>query len=80
MPRLRINADGSFEAIYSDELAPLLEQTAAPVICRVSDVEPDPAGGWTATMRDDGAKLGPYPLRQEALDAEVSRLERKLFT
>ena len=76
--KAKISADGkTMTLIYDDKLAPLLKEGKA-TITRVSNIEPDPAGGWTATMLD-GTKLGPYTLRQQALDAEIVYLEEKLF-
>lgn len=68
-----IDPDGTTRFIYSDALAPLLEQGAA-TIRRASHVEPD-GGGWYADMRpSSGPVLGPFRLRQQALDAEVEWL------
>lgn len=75
--KLVVNPGGSIEAIYCDDLAPLLDQGDA-FIARASSVEPS-VGGWTATMHDHtGTKLGPFRLRQTALDAEVDYLEKML--
>jgi hypothetical protein len=51
--------DGGMSFVYSDELAPLLEQGASKVT-RASHVEPHPSGGgWVADMRpSDGPILG----------------------
>ena len=76
MLKLLIEPDGEITAIYSDVLAPLISEGRAE-ISRASNVEPDPRGGWTATMRD-GALIGPFNLRQTALDAEVDYLETQL--
>jgi hypothetical protein len=72
-----IDADGSLMAIYDDELAGLLDEGTA-TITRASNVEPDAAGYWVATMAD-GAVLPACKLRAEALAAEVAYLERKLI-
>jgi hypothetical protein len=68
--------DGRATFIYDDALAPFMaEGDFTPR--RVSTVEPDPRGGWSAdmTLADaPGVVLGPFPLRQQALDAEVQWL------
>lgn len=64
--------DGRLAFIFSDDLACLLPLGAATVE-RASAVEPAPFNGsigWTAKLLDDGTVLGPYPTRQDALDAE----------
>lgn len=65
---LVVDPDGTVAGIYCDELADLLDEGNA-AIRRASTVEPGP-GGWYAEIFD-GPTLGPYRLRQEALDAEV---------
>jgi hypothetical protein len=71
---ITIRPGGRLEFIYADELAPLLALGAAS-IARASHVEPAP-GGWTADMTPSGGPvLGPFPLRQTALDAEVAWLK-----
>jgi hypothetical protein len=75
--KIAIEPNGEVVMIYDDELADLCGEGST-VIKRVSNVEPDPKGGWSATMLD-GHKLGPFPLRNEALEAEIKYLEAKLF-
>ena len=76
---IAIDADGIALMIYSDEHADFL-RTGKTTVRRVSNVEPAPQGGWTADMSPvDGPVLGPYPLRQQALDAEVEYLKQLLF-
>lgn len=61
--------NGHVQFVYDDALADLLDTGTADVR-RVSHVEPAP-GGWTADMSPvDGPVLGPFALRQTALDAE----------
>jgi hypothetical protein len=64
--------NGHIQFVYDDALGDLLaEGTVA--VCRVSDVEPDARGGWSADMTKAGAPgvlLGPFPTRAEALRAE----------
>jgi hypothetical protein len=75
---------GVMRFIYSDALAPLVAEMTpregdAQVLRRVSNVEPTADGRWTADMRlfDGGPVLGPFTLRQDALDAEVAYLHAK---
>jgi hypothetical protein len=83
--KLLIETTGEVTAIYSDALADLCDEGAA-TITRASHVEPvvleNPAGevesGWAATM-NNGIMIGPFRLRQTALDAEVDYLERILL-
>ncbi len=75
--KLAINPDGTIVMIYNDDNRELFEQGIVS-ITRVSSVEPNPDGSWSATMID-GVVLGPYKLRKDALDAEVKYLENKLF-
>lgn len=70
--------DGIMTFIYSDENVDLLKEGES-TIERVSNVEPVP-GGWKAYMLEDGAVLGPFKLRSEALEAEIKYLEEKMFS
>jgi hypothetical protein len=74
---LSISTEGRIRAIYDDRLAGLLSQGKA-TIKRASAVEPTTDGQWTAAMVD-GPTLGPFKLRQQALDAEVEYLKARLF-
>lgn len=77
MANLTINFDdnGNARFIYNDDLAFLLDEGEA-TVTRASHVEPAVGGGWTADMSpSDGPVLGPFKLRQEALDAEVRWLQ-----
>jgi hypothetical protein len=70
---------GELTFIYADELAFLLELGDAK-IKRASHVEPAPDGGWEADMRPVGGHvLGPFALRQTALDSEVEYLEQNII-
>lgn len=64
-------------AVYNDHLAPTLAQLdAGYVVKRASHVEPAEGGGWSADMAPSGGGvLGPFPLRQDALDAERAWLK-----
>jgi hypothetical protein len=80
---LVIRADGTIEAIYTDavpfrELAQALGGDLR--IARASHVEPTPDGLWSADMElSGGGVLGPFDLRQEALEAEVRWLRREVL-
>lgn len=74
---VNVTPTGGLRFIYSDELQPLLN-LGTPTVQRVSDVEPTADGRWTAAMRD-GPTLGPFTLRQEALDAELAYLGEQGF-
>lgn len=73
-------SDGSLLAIYNDELADLMDEGSA-TVTRASHVEPNPNGaGWIADMAPlSGPVLGPFRLRQEALDAEVEWIKNRIF-
>lgn len=75
--KIAIQPNGTVTFIYSDLLVDLLVEGNSQVK-RVSMVEPAGTGGWLATM-SDGTVLGSFPLRAEALAAEVAWLERKMF-
>jgi hypothetical protein len=65
--------------IYDDRLAGLCEEGDS-VTQRASHVEPADGGGWTADMSPvNGPVLGPFRLREEALDAEVEWLRKEMF-
>ena len=76
--KLAVAPEGTITAIYSDSLADLLAEGRTEIV-RASAVEPTQDGtGWLAAM-NNGPILGPFRLRQEALNAEVAFLERQLF-
>lgn len=65
---------GGIQFIYDDRLAGLLDAGQGHVT-RASHVEPTSQGGWAADLGPVGGPvLGPFPLRQQALDAEVAWL------
>lgn len=73
MASVFITPQGTIKHIYSDDLA-FLSELGQSVTRRASDVEPC-RGGWAADMgKSNGPVLGPFPLRQQALDAEVAWL------
>jgi hypothetical protein len=79
--KIRINRDGKMTFIYDDALAALANLPDA-TITRVSHVEPCD-GGWEARMLGivgEQVTLGPFPLREQALQAEKKYLEQRLFT
>lgn len=68
---IRIDPDGTIHCLYSDQLQPFLSLGPSS-IRRASHVEPTPDGQWTADLTPiHGPILGPFPLRQQALHAEV---------
>ncbi len=69
---MSIDENGVIRAIYDDALAGLLK-VGCGTLKRASHVEPDPNefGKWTADMGPVGGPLlGPFDLREAALDAE----------
>ncbi len=71
--QLRIEPDGSVRMIYNELVDPKCFGQAS--IQRGSHVEPDLDGQWYADLSPTkGPKLGPFPLRSQALDAEVAWL------
>jgi len=75
-----IAPDGTVTAVYDDDLADLFTELGQVTITRASHVEPTPDGQWTADMSPSGGPiLGPFKLRQTALDEEIAWLEKKLF-
>lgn len=76
---IRIDAEtGVVLAIYDDVLADFITDNDSSVR-RASHVEPVP-GGWSADLSPvNGPTLGPFTLRQEALDAEVEWLKENII-
>ena len=73
-----VRPDGTVEFLYEDGLRSLFALGPA-TITRASHVEPTPDGRWTADLSPRGGPLlGPFALRQEALDAERAWLETHL--
>jgi len=78
---LKINCEAEVSAIYGDDLAGLIEQAETVSITRASHVEPTTDGQWTADLSPVGGPvLGPFALRQTALDEEVAWLKLNLFS
>ena len=77
---ISIQPDGVLKFIYNDELRPLME-LGRTEIKRASHVEPTPDGKWTADMSPSGGSiLGPFELRQTALNEETKWLEKHLLS
>ena len=68
---------GEVKFLYSDELRGLTDRLGGETqIARCSHVEPE-EGLWFADLSPvGGPKLGPFKLRQSALDAEVEWLQQ----
>ena len=72
--QLHIDPHGTLQCVYGEvidlaSLGPLL-------IRRASHVEPDEHGRWWADLSPiGGPRLGSFPLRSQALDAESAWLE-----
>jgi hypothetical protein len=70
---ITVGDTGTMRALWSDDLADLPGQKT---IRRASHVEPNEDGEWEADMSPvAGPTLGPFRLRQDALDAEVAWLD-----
>lgn len=80
---LIVNADGSLQAIFSDDLVWLFALGHARTR-RASNVEPREGGGWTADMRPVGGPVllapgrRPFRTRAAALRAEVRWLKARM--
>lgn len=82
MQEFLISADnyGNLLFIYSDELATILSNLGPISTTRASHVEPGLDGKWYADMSPvGGPMLGPFDLRQTALDEEVDWLKENLL-
>jgi hypothetical protein len=72
---LIINPCGDIRCIYNESLD--LSEIGRLRIERVSHVEPTADGQWRADLSlVNGPELGPFPLRSEALRAELNWLEQ----
>lgn len=75
-----IAPDGRVTGIYDDGTAEFFRESGHVSIARASFVEPDVNGEWTADLAPSGGPvLGPYKLREKALQAERDWLEKKMF-
>jgi hypothetical protein len=78
--QFKISEGGSLTTIYSDQFASLYAEVGSLSVSRASHVEPDGHGQWIADMAPvGGPMLGPFALRQTALDAEVAWLNDNIF-
>ena len=69
--------NGTVRCLYTEALD--LASLGTAEIRRASHVEPA-AGGWTADLSPvNGPVLGPFPLRSQALTAEVEWIERHVL-
>lgn len=74
--KISIRPDGKIEHIYSDRLAYLTDLGKSETK-RISSVEPTEKGDWLVDLSPiGGPKLGPFSLREDALQAEVKWVER----
>jgi len=72
--QLVIDPSGGVRAVYDETID--LSTLGVPVITRGSHVEPDEQGRWIADLSPvSGPKIGPFPVRSEALAAERAWLE-----
>lgn len=82
---LAVSAEGKATFIYDDEHAEFIQALGGSTkIERVSHVEPMANGRWAADMSPIGGPVldhggEGYELRQQALDAEIEFLNKKLF-
>jgi hypothetical protein len=75
---LVVDDSGVVRCVYDEALD--LAALGRPTITRASNVEPDPAGRWTADLAPVGGPvLGPFPRRSEALAAERAWLDAQLL-
>lgn len=75
---INFNQDGTADTIYTEAID--LTEIGINHIVRASHVEPNDDGSWSADMApSDGPVLGPFRTRSEALDAEVTWLNNKMF-
>lgn len=73
-----VTPDGAVRLLHDDRLVGLYAEGAAQ-LRRASHVEPTDDGHWTADLAPvGGPQLGPFPLRQAALDAERDWLDGRL--
>ena len=77
--QLVINPGGFTRCVYSEEID--LSTLGRVTITRASHVEPDQLGCWMVDLSPvGGPRLGPFPLRSEALRAEELWLDAHLAT
>lgn len=77
--QLVVTADGAVRFIYAETVD--LRSLGPTVIRRGSYVEPDAMGMWLVDLAPiNGPRLGPFPKRSEALEAEVAWLQEHWLT
>jgi hypothetical protein len=76
--QLLIDPQGQIRCLYGEKI----DLTLLGALCmrRASHVEPDDAGRWWADLAPTGGpRLGPFPRRSAALQAEVAWLDQFLL-
>ena len=77
--RLIITPGGSVRCVYSETIR--LTRIGRLMVSRGSHVEPDEQGRWFADLSPvDGPRLGPFPYRSDALNAEAEWLDANWLT
>ena len=72
--KLVVTADGTVRCLYGETMN--LAGIGQLSIVRGSHVEPDETSGWIVDLSPvSGPRLGPFPLRSHALNAERAWLE-----
>jgi hypothetical protein len=75
---LRIDDRGQVVCVYGEAID--VAVLGDPTIRRASHIEPDESGDWWVDLGPvGGPRLGPYPRRSEALQAEAAWLGAYLF-
>ena len=75
--QLVVHPGGKLRCVYAETID--LARIGRLRISRASHVEPDEEGRWFADLAPvSGPKLGPYPRRSDALNAEAEWLEAHL--
>ncbi len=77
--KVKITPRGKVILLYEEEVGLIDVLGGTRHVERVSHVEPDEKGDWWAIMIH-GPKLGPFPKRSQALQAEVQWLETNTLT
>jgi len=75
---VHVDLAGRLQFVYDDALSKLMD-CGRPEVKRASHVEPDGPRRWVADMSPvNGPKIGPFPLRSQALSAERAYLDKFL--
>jgi hypothetical protein len=76
--KILIELGGVVSCIYDETID--LSSLGRPMIQRASRVEPNAEGRWIADLSPvNGPILGPFNIRSEALTAELTWLDQRLF-